>query len=364
MSMSYEPEMETEELNEPLETPEELGLEADSEELSPEAPVGEVAEEQLDDAELGKHLLDILRDVENEESTYRTSQLQFLRKLDLFWHGIQRLYWSENSKEFLSVNDIEDPEIREQVEALDEVVNIYKAHGEAVIAALSTGIPNVRFFPEDADSAVDILAAKSHSKVAELLTRRIKAPILFIQALFTLWNQNFVAAYHYSQTDERFGTFEKTEFDTQEIQVPSFLCTSCGLEIPEFQPVCPKCGATESFDQEMKTQVIQTPKVIRLPKSSQVVEIYGPLNVLIQNNARKVRDTGVLVLYTENDIAKVIETYPEWAEKITGTVDSETEDSQVRATHNSFFPENHELSNKSGSVLGCSGGLEFRIRKS
>jgi hypothetical protein len=312
---------------------------------------------ELSPAEIKKIILDIVKDVEREEQGYRSVQLQVLRKLDLFWHGIQRLYWSESANDFRSLQDIEDLDLKEELEGLNEVVNIYRAHGESIIAALSTGIPNVQFSPANADSALDLLTSKAYSRIAELVQKRNKASLLFIKALFTLWNQNFVAAYHYSKQDKKFGVYLKHDTITKEVEIPIVECLDCGEEQPDGQgltdpnlgqnldelgmPIpaqCVLCGSMGLFP-STKMTTEEVPVEEEVVKSSQEIEIYGPLNVLIQNNARTIQDTGVVLLYTENDLARVLSTFPELAKKINGEPDSE-EDAQVRATHTSQFETN------------------------
>lgn len=326
--------------------PEEYDLQEGMEEaFVEETPVEEVEEEEteepfvLTDDELKKHLLSILQDVEREENGYRSNMLQVLRKLDLFWHGIQRLYWSEQAEDYLTISDIDDPALREEVEGLDEVINIYRAHGESIIAALSTGIPGVNFGPADADSPVDILTAKGYSKLAELIQRRNKAPLLFLKALFTLWNQHFVAAYHYSKEDKAFGTYSSIRTERRQVNIPTSVCGECGEELQEGAVTCPLCNS-EEIQSTLKPTEVEEEIEERIPKSSQVIEIYGPLNVMIKNNARTIQDTGILTLYTENDIAKVLHTYPELADKLTNQPDTD-EDAQTRATHNSTIDENN-----------------------
>jgi len=296
----------------------------DVEEL--EQPVTQ--EEATDLTEELKGLIkDIVNQVEIQESNHRSGQLQLLKKLDNFWHGIQRIFWSASSKEWITIDGVlsTNPELSEEFEGTDTIVNIYKAHGESVISALSQSIPSVKFFPADADNPADILAAKGYSRIADLVQKHNKAQILYTQALFTLWNQNFVAAFHYPVEDEKFGVFEKPK--TKEVTSTSqvFICPSCGNDLPG--PICEDCQA-QGIPEEREETTQEPDGVDRIPKSRQVIKIYGPLNVLIRHNITEVEDSGILILYTEQDVAKVRSMYFEAADKIS---DDLQDDSYYRA---------------------------------
>jgi hypothetical protein len=275
-------------------------------------------------------LKDIIDKVEIEESSHRSVHLQLLKKLDNFWHGIQRIFWSATSKDWVNVDGLlyTDPELYEEFGGTQPVINVYKAHGESVIAALSQSIPSVKFFPADADQPGDIIAARGYSRISELVQKHNKAQILYTQALFTLWNQSFVAAYHYPVEDEKFGIFEKKSVKQVPVKTQIPTCPTCGQDLPPETGFCDTCGVevTEPVIDE-REEIIEEPVVERIPKSRQVIDVYGPLNVLIQHNVRDVKDTGVLILYTEQDIAKVRSQYMEVADKIR---EESTDDSWYR----------------------------------
>jgi hypothetical protein len=306
------PETPMEDVLDPSIEPEELE--------EPEPLVGEVPELTQ---ELRNLLKDIVDKIEIEEGDFRTEQLSLLKKLDNFWHGFQRLYWSSVSREWVTIDGalVTNPEIADDLIGEDTVVNIYKAHGESVIAALSQSIPVVKFFPADADVPADILAAKGYSRIAELIQKHNKAQVLYTQALFTLWNQHFVAAFHYPVEDEKFGTVtrERTKTVTVTSQTPA--CPNCGADVMENN--CPTCGQVTPVmvPKEELREEPDEPEII--PKSRQAIRVYGPLNVLIPHNAADITDAGILVLYTEQDVAKLRSKYFEVADQIREGVDTD-----------------------------------------
>src|SRR5690606_208323 len=94
----------------------------------------------------------------------------------------------------------------------NKVVNVYRAHGEAVIAALSVDIPGVTFLPDDAQNPDDIDTAKNYAHAALLIQRHNKAEILFPFAIYTAWVSPLVAAYHYLKTDEKYGVLKQPRY--------------------------------------------------------------------------------------------------------------------------------------------------------
>lgn len=291
----------------------------------------------MDDDEIKKFILNTSRDIDTRESDYRSDHVRDLKKLDLFWHGIQRLYWSEADEDYKTISDIEDPILREQLDGMEQVINIYRAHGESIIAALSTGVPQVKFGPNDADNPIDIQTAKAYSNASILLSKRLKSPLLFIKALFTIWNQDYVAAYHYPIEDgNKFGFHKEQETKFRTVEVPVFECNECDYISPTPFSLCPIC-TSNSIVQSVRYENQPYVEVIQIPKASEKIEIYGPLNVVIDHNSRTIEDTGYLKLFTEHNINRLYATYPALMDEITGGESGKEEDRDNRATHGSSF---------------------------
>jgi hypothetical protein len=301
-------------------------------ELSPEEIPEEVPEQsaasdedQVIPRELSDSLKAIIQEVESEETGDRSKRLRALKKFDSYWEGIQRVYWSDVAK------DWQAPEDEEEAEA-DDVINVYRAYGESIIAALSTGVPKSKFFPADADLPEDILAARAHSKLADLVQKHNQAPILFIKALFILWNQHFVAAYHYPKESESFGINREETTELQTVQEPVSVCATCGSET-ETSP-CPSCGGGEILQDSREVQK-EVPRVEETPKSRMILEVYGSLNVVLPENTSKVEDAGYLLFYTEQDIALLRSIYPGKQDEI--QVGTDAEEAWAREASNTSF---------------------------
>src|SRR5690348_17704787 len=143
-------------------------------------------------------LKELLKKYESENSWVRKRQIMQWKKNDRFWHGIQFIFWSETNQDWMAPIETSFYNSETDNEDMngpfyDYVVNIYKAHGEAIIAALSAQIPAVRFPPDNADSVEDQETSKTFSKIADLIQKHNQAKRILLQALLMLWNQGIVA---------------------------------------------------------------------------------------------------------------------------------------------------------------------------
>jgi rubredoxin len=211
----------------------------------------------------------------------------------------------------------------------DYVINIYKAHGEAIIAALSAQIPAVRFPPDNADSTEDLETAKTFSKIADLIQKHNHAKRLLLQALLMLWNQGTVAAYHSPKFDRAFGNIQIPQYKAgmqcpqcgyihdpssgqeagqNEQPVPDATGNSGGdnLDNSSGQVNCPQCAAGAPQDTALGTppqqpqQIPMQPSPIldgfkSAPKMRVMIDVYGPLHVKLPYYARTQKDCTYLI---------------------------------------------------------------------
>src|SRR6266404_7420676 len=109
----------------------------------------------MPEKKLTKELEDSLRDIitscEREDSETRKRMIKSWKKNEEFWHGMQHLFWSDRDQSWRSPSDVNfrdefsDEELEELGSFYDYVVDIFKAHGESIIAALAAQIPALRF---------------------------------------------------------------------------------------------------------------------------------------------------------------------------------------------------------------------------
>jgi hypothetical protein len=316
-------------------------------------------QEDPNNEKLSEDLVEILRDLvdhcEKEEAWVRKQQIKIWKKNEEFWHGIQFIFWSETRQDWIPASDakwFQSEEGREDSEGpfYDYVINIYKAHGESIIAALSAQIPAVRFPPDDADNEDDLTTSKTYSKIADLIQRHNRAKQIFLKALFTLWNQGIVAAYHAPKTDKAFGYHQvpiyNAEIDYCEkceqsypdgVSSSSTQDSSSEQELTSPEPEenssdssthvrgledeggslgespnknkCPQCGE----------EITKRPTITGFkdaPKSRVIIKIFGPLHVKVSYNAKEQNDFGYVGLYQDLPCAYLKSIFPHIKDKI------------------------------------------------
>jgi hypothetical protein len=220
-------------------------------------------------------LLALLDSVEREDEYLRLQQMREFKKNNLFWHGFQYLFWSDTDQDWRIPTHNEFAEISGREETrwiFDYVVNHFKAHGEAIIAALSTDIPNVRFGPRDAQDPEDRRAVTAADSCADLIEKWNRAKLLIIEALFYLATEGFVASYTYNRKDDAYGKHAIQEYGTRPEQTSpdTMQCPNCGQSAPASAVPVPPGGSSQgqgnqeqpgSNDPSQPTQSPATPPV-------------------------------------------------------------------------------------------------------
>jgi len=281
---------------------------------------------QLDD-DVRDALLALLDSVEREDEYLRLQQMRQFKKNNLFWHGFQYLFWSDIDQDWRIPTHQEMEEIsgREETRYIfDYVVNHFKAHGEAIIAALSTDIPDVRFGPRNAQDPSDRRAVDAANNCIDLIEKWNRAKLLVINALFYLATEGFVASYTYNRKDVEYGTINIPKYDTrEEMDTSQVSCPQCGYSepvestpplAPTIAPDCPNCPGVQM---QNPTQVVpflvgETP----IPKGREIVEVYGPLEVRLPSYVKKQADAGYLIHYVDGDPALFKGTFTDVADEI------------------------------------------------
>lgn len=282
---------------------------------------------------LPQNLIDALTSLidkwEQEEKSYREDKLREWKLLEHYWEGEQNNLWSDVSQDWRPITDWSQEDNLDLEDFQPRTINIYKGHGESVIAALSAGVPGIKFFPDDADKIDDVSTAKVYSRAAELLQRRNNAPLLLVKALYILWNQGTCAAYNYVRNDPRLGTVQVPTYGDIPGTHPVAYCPQCGYDVP-VQPeiLCEACGyaGPPEFDEVTDTQYGQngTEEISRITED---IKIYSPLYFTIPNWATDQESIPYIRLDMEQDpgvlITQFKQSIPDVRDKITPTTDSE-----------------------------------------
>ena len=133
----------------------------------------EVSDEEIDAIKA------IIDDFENEDRSVRERQIRDWKRLELMWAGYNNIYWDYVAHDWqIWGAGGEAGTDDNQGGYYDKNINVFRAYGETVFAALSTLVPPIKCLPDDADNTNDVLTAKAGSKIGELVYNHIDAPLL------------------------------------------------------------------------------------------------------------------------------------------------------------------------------------------
>lgn len=195
--------------------------------------INEEKQPLLFETEEAKTLLSLVQDYDRQEEFARHSLLKKCKKGLNYWNNLQYIAWDEVAHDYRTADQIleEDPQADIDPALYAKVVNIYKAHGEILIGALTAGLPVVRFPPKDADDPEDVGTSKAYSKIAELIQKHNRAKLLLMKSLFILYNQGLVACYNENKADYRFGTIKEPIYSDTPVTDRQSYCPSCGEQL-------------------------------------------------------------------------------------------------------------------------------------
>ena len=252
-------------------------------------------------------LSSMLSSCEREDEEVHYAWVRKAKRLELYFNNIVTLFWDNITNDW-AIPNWDDKE----AEGIPpRIINIYRPHGESIIAALSVGVPSILFFPADADNADDIDKAEAFSTLAKIVQKHNKAKLLYIKILSILFNQGTPFVYSYSKKDKKFGFYqvEETSLESQ----TSYLheCPTCGNSFGEGgeQSVsgltCPSCQNV--ITTEVTPQVVQVPVPIQVNKEKGrvIIEPFGVLNVKVPYTAKTAEHVGFLILKFDQSVSSL-----------------------------------------------------------
>jgi hypothetical protein len=297
---------------------------------------------------LPQEVIDVIEVIKNqldlEERNVRQLLIKEWKRFELAWRGIQNIFWSEKANDWKTFDDLSldkndippglDPD------QYNQIVNIFRAHGESIIAALTVSVPAIRCYPEDADKIEDIIAAKGFTKLSDKIDNDIDAPLKLVQILFNLYCFGIAFGYNYHETDEKYGTEKEPQFGLVEKENPVSQCPDCeSMAGPEMVgSPCPSCmemsdPSVPPPQMQASTQTSSDMEEIReivLPKSQECIEIFGPLHVKVPHNLTDLRNAPYLCLEMEHHYTILREMYPDKASEINGNTNLSESDRWAR----------------------------------
>jgi hypothetical protein len=351
----------------PLPTPEELG------------PNNERLEE------LAPRLVNALRGLvlqyREEGLVARRHEIRRIRQARLFWQGLQYAWWNPNdmSWHLPFESRVYDDQAFEEMPRYQFVTNLYQAFGLSFISVLSQDVPATRFFPQSAQSLVDISAARAASEVATLVEQNNHAERMLTNLAFFLWTDGKVGGYvRYVADGPRFGWRDEPNLEPIEIAIGPeyYVCPECGTETPavgqallpvqpstatrnesdqalmsdQSAPVgkkkpgqagvpvllkCSNCGAPLTPDDLRPAERVTVPRITgtrRVPNGQEVISIIGGLELNTPVWANEMHEFPYLQWQMEVHRAKLKAAYPHAADKIQLGGPIEADDVYARAS--------------------------------
>ena len=275
---------------------------------------------------------------EREDEAVHYSWIRKAKRLELYFNNIVTLFWDDTSADWA----IPDWDEKEADGVPPRIINIYRPHGESIIAALSVGVPSVLFFPTDADNADDIDKSENFSALAKIIQKHNKAKLLYIKILSIFFNQGTPFVYTYAKKDKKFGFYQVEESALEEQTSYNHSCPTCGYDFGEggMEPVsnipCQSCGQTITTEVTPQTVQVSVPIQVDKEKSRIVIDPFGVLNVKVPYSARTQEHVGFLILKFDQSIASLRSIFcvpgPNGEEPLVEDVASSTADTSVDST--------------------------------
>lgn len=295
----------------------------------------------------------IVNSIDVQERPSREVLVRLWKYMDLLWSGITSYYWSSQTAQWRPITYDDLKGISDTVEfdpsLLNKNVNLIRPYGESLVGVLTTTLPRTKYFPADADKVEDINTAKVSSIIEKRIVSDNFMKIKIIEVLVKLFNGGFAAAYNYSHISPEYGIYKKPIEVAKSYETTSLQCSSCGVAIssdkkelkentenietgldepineeqsndtPEVQEAtCPSC-------REMNPPIVNTENSIEyetqfkdVPKSRQLIKIYGPLNIKIPVKASCKEEVLWLILEEELHESQARSMYPEYWDQIQG----------------------------------------------
>jgi hypothetical protein len=183
--------------------------------------------------ELVSALRELVRQYRMEGVAARMHEIRRIRQARLFWQGLQYMWWNPGDMNWHLPyeNRSSDDRALEEMPRYQFVTNFYQGFGLSFVAVLSQDVPSVRFYPQSAQSLVDIGAARAASDVAELIERNNHVEQLLTSIGYFLWTDGKLGAYvRYVEDAQRFGSHAEEVLEAIEIPLGEDVweCPGCG----------------------------------------------------------------------------------------------------------------------------------------
>ena len=352
--------------------------------------------------ELAPRIVNALRGLVSEYRaeglTARRYEIRRIRQARLFWQGMQYAWWNPGDQQWHLPTEVgsHSGQSEEDMPRYQFVTNLYQAFGLSFISVLSQDVPTTRFYPQSAQSLLDLSAARMASEVADLVERNNHVERMLTALAFFLWTDGKVGGYvRYVADAQRFGWHDEPNIEPIEIALGPdyFVCPQCGTETPApaagenteasaagnaeknistqssrraqrsaentwapdlgprnspsssvpsapsvlnaFSPTCANCGTALTPDDLRPAEKVCVPRVVgtrRVPNGQEVISIVGGLELNTPVWANEMHEFPYLQWQMEVHRAKLKAAYPHAADKIEMGGPAESDDIYARAS--------------------------------
>lgn len=234
---------------------------------------------------------------DRDQTSYRI-EVRDAWKERYYYRGNQRLLAGKNGSWVSPKSVLMSGQSYDETESNE--TNIYLAFGDTISAALTAGVPSVRFEADDAGNPSDITAASKSDGARRLIERANDMLTLQAELSRFLWTDGRGLFYtHHVLDAQRFG-YTNNDYD-QEL---SFL---------------------EDGDATGEQE----------PRSQQVIECFGALETKLAIQARDIHESDYLQLMREFDVSRLKTKYPDSASKIVAAAAPTAQSDYVRLARTS-----------------------------
>ncbi len=289
-----------------------------------------------------QHSLKTISDfVRQEDRSVRERQIRTWRQLKYYWDGLTTIWWSDTAHDWRVWNNGDglSNDTFSDSAYYDKRINVLKAYGESIIAALSVTIPTIKCVPDDADNPLDQSTANAGDRIAALVRKHNNDSMLWLHALFIYFTEGLVFSYNYPKESYEYGSYSEPEYEDQTEEAR--MCPECGAPVDElfidsekdeFAPdnddaelhalinggglVCPSCAAL--LDPALQKTSFIVPRLVgqkTKPKSRICIDILGGLYVKIPNYVCDLKESPYLEYSYETNYVNVRQRYEHLKDK-------------------------------------------------
>jgi hypothetical protein len=190
-------------------------------------------------------LRDLMLQFRSEGLVARRSEVRRIKQARLFWQGLQYAWWNPSDMSWHVPFEAQMPDDKslEEMPRYQFVTNLYQAFGLSFIALVSQDTPATRFYPQSAQSDIDVLTARAASDVAALVEENNKVQQLLTGVGYYLWTDGKIGGYvRYVSDAQRFGWHNEDIVEEALVRLgeDAYVCSACGHETPAEDTDAPK----------------------------------------------------------------------------------------------------------------------------